>query len=69
MTAKTYIQNREEREDISKCPFCGSHELEREAYECDGKEYWEAYTCRDCEQEFTEVYEYKHTEYVKEVTR
>lgn len=69
MTAKTHITNRVERDDISRCPFCGSAELEREDRECDGKEYWEAYTCRDCEREFTEVYTYKFTEYTEEVVR
>jgi len=69
MTTKVYIDEKVERENLDGCPVCGNPECTLDDSGYDGKEHWAAYTCDACEHEFTEIYEYKHTEYVKEVTR
>ena len=69
MTAKTYVHEHEERERLDGCPACGNPECTLEDQTYEGKEYLAFYTCDACEQEFTEVYTYKHTEYTKEITR
>lgn len=67
---RTYVHEKEERGRIDVCPACGSAEVSREDYGYDGKEgklYWEAYECRECGQEYVDVFDYKHTEYTKEI--
>ena len=69
MTARVYIENKESRKDICRCPVCGYDECTLEDHDYCGTEYVEYYRCNACDQEFTEVYEYKQTEYTKEVRR
>ena len=69
MTAKVYYTNREERESLDGCPVCGNRECTLDDCAYEGKEYLAFYTCDACEQEFMEVYSYKHTEYTKEAWR
>jgi len=66
MTAKVYTEHKVERDSLDGCPVCGNAECTLQDHDYDGKEYVEFYTCDACEQEFTEVYEYKQTEYSKE---
>ena len=66
MTAKVYTEHKVERDRIDRCPVCGNTECTLQDHDYNGKEYVEFYTCDACEQEFTEVYEYKQTEYSKE---
>ena len=69
MTAKVYVENKESRRDLWRCPTCGSEDCTVEDRDYSGTEYVEYYRCNVCEQEFAEVYEYKQTEYTKELRR
>ena len=67
--SRTWIHEHVEREDLNRCPVCGYPEATLCDSGYDGKEHWAAYECDACEQEFTEIYEYKHTDYTREVRR
>lgn len=69
MTARVYVENKESRESIYCCPACGSDECTLDDRDYCGREYVECYTCNACGQEFVEVYEYRQTEWTKEVRR
>lgn len=66
---RTYIHEHIEREDLDKCPNCGHFECTLADSGYEGTEHWAAYECDECGQEFTEIYEYRHTEYTREVKR
>lgn len=66
MICKRYESVDEERESIDGCPRCGSTECRETGADYCGKEYSVSYECLECGQEFTEIYAYRSTEWMKE---
>lgn len=47
-------------EDSSKCPKCGSSDLDGEPWDCDNKAAWQEVSCLECDAKWTDVYNMNH---------